>query len=323
MRLQRKYVKAVAPYHHPGFLNFKEEPYLTWKALGGKVAKAHYPWRWLHGLVYRWGLPSMKIFKSKIEARLCFVEPVSISFDTFPNYTRYEIIPMVWDCWPQHFEKMCTWLKKYNVRTAIFTSSQTAERIKERSPKMNVMFCPEGIDTSKYIAGKTLQERSIDLLEFGRSTLNININGNENGNGNKEQIRYVCTKMNGKFQFSSEQLTETMGDAKITIALPRSVTDPKMAGDIETLTQRYWECMLSRMIMVGQAPMELTDLIGYDPVIAMDRENSIEQIKDMLMHIDDYQPLVDKNRETALRLGDWSLRINQVMDWLQKCEYSV
>ena len=114
-----------------------------------------------------------------------------------------------------------------------------------------------------------------------------------------------------------------MGNAKVTIALPRNLTQPKVAGDIETLTQRYWECMLSRMVMLGHAPKELTDLIGYNPVIELDKDHANEQILDILAHINDYQELVDKNRETALSKGDWSLRMRDVMEWLQKCGYEV
>ena len=312
-----KKLSAVAPYMHPGFLNFKQAPYEAWWKLGGQIASSHYPWRFLHGLAYRWELPSL--WKNNNEAQLRFVEPVSITFDTFPDYARYEIIPFVWDCWPCHFEKMCTWLKRHGVRTAIFTSSQTAEKIRERFPKMNVMYCPEGIDTSKYIEGKPLKERRIDVLEFGRSVLRTKTKTITK----RDDINYVCTKEEEKFLFTNEQLVEAMGDAKVTIALPRSVTQPEVAGDIETLTQRYWECMLSRIVMVGRSPKELTELIGYDPVIPIDQTNPIAQIENMLMHIGNYQGMVDRNRETALRLGDWSIRAKQVMDWLKDCGYSI
>ena len=384
-----KTVKAVAPYIHPGFLNFKTAPYEAWvknvnendngnenvndnlnenENSAGKreqsdacisfaereqiraklnesekgVAKVHYPWRIFHGLAYRWELPTF--WKSKKEARLRFVEPVSLSFDAFPDYARYEIIPFVWDCWPQYFEKMCRWMEKHQVRTAIFTSSQTAERMQERFPKMNIMFCPEAVDCSKYIPGKPLRERTIDVLEFGRNVnLNLNENANLNDNDNRGGYNYICTKVDGKFMFTNEQLVEAMGDAKVTIALPRSVTDPDMAGDIETLTQRYWECMLSRIVMVGHAPKELTELIGYNPVIEInvnarsategdacvekrsknEKKDILRQIKGVLEHIEDYQELVDKNRETALRLGDWNVRMKQVMVWLRKQGYDI
>jgi hypothetical protein len=114
-----------------------------------------YPWRPLHGLAYRYALPCIK--QSREEAHLRFVEPVSINFDTFPDTAFYEIIPMIWDCWPCYFEKMCTWIKKHKIRTAIFTSSQTAERMRERFPDMNIMFCPEGIDVSCYKEGRVLK----------------------------------------------------------------------------------------------------------------------------------------------------------------------
>lgn len=316
-----KTVRAVAPYIHPEFLNFKIAPYEAWMKNGGQVAKPHYPWRAFHGLAYRWELPTLH--KSKREARLRFVEPVSLFFDTFPDYTRYEIIPFVWDCWPSYFEKMCNWLEKHQVRTAIFTSSQTAERMRQKFPKMNICYCPEAVDISHYSQGKALHERSIDVLEFGRGS-NINFDENENHNENIDgRFRYVCTKVNGKFLYTNEQLYEKMGDAKITIALPRSMTQPEVAGDIETLTQRYWENMVSRMVMVGHAPKDLVDLISYNPVIELDNVHPQEQILDILVHISDYQELVNRNYETALQFGDWTTRMRQVIEWLKKCDYQV
>lgn len=306
-------LKAVAPYFHPGYLNFKAAPYSAWIKCGGQTAEAHYPARLFHGFAFRWELPT--IWKSKKEARLRFVEPISLYFDTYPDYSRYEIIPMVWDCWPCYFEKMCHWLKKHEVRTAIFTSSQTAEKIRERFPEMNVMWCPEAVDTTLYAAGKPLKERTIDVLEFGRGS-NVNVNGNK-------RLNYVCTKVDGKFIYDNDQLRAAMGDAKVTIALPRSMTQPEMAGNVETLTQRYWENMLSRIVMVGHAPKELIDLIGYNPVVELDRKHPNEQIIEILAHIEDYQSLVDKNRETALRFGDWAGRMNEIMKFLNQCGYKV
>lgn len=116
--LFKKLLKAVTPYYHPGFLNFKVAPYEAWRHNGGGVAKSCYPPRFLHGTVFRWELPT--ILKNRKEARLRFVEPVSLSFDSFPDYARYEVVPMFWDCWPRYFEKTCQWLRKHGVRTAIF-----------------------------------------------------------------------------------------------------------------------------------------------------------------------------------------------------------
>lgn len=97
------------------------------------------------------------------------------------------------------------------------------------------------------------------------------------------------------------------------------MTQPEVAGDIETLTQRYWECMFSRMVMVGHAPQELIDFIGYNPVIELNDKISAEElIADVIEHIEDYQSLVDKNRETAEKMGSWEMRMKWLMGELEK-----
>lgn len=310
-----KIIRAVAPYIHPGSINFKTAAYAAWMMVGGKTAKSHYPIRVLHGLAYRYEIPTA--FKSKKEARLRFVEPVSIRFDTFPDYARYEIIPVVWDCWPDMFELTCRWFIKHGVRTAVFTSSQTAELMRRRFPEMNILTITEGIDTSLYDAGKELRERHIDLLEFGRSNKRIF------NQTLPENVNHVCTNVNGHYIYDNEQLFRAMADTRLTISLPRCDTQPEKARNIETLTQRYWESMLSRIVMIGRAPKELVEIIGYNPVIDLDKGHTKEQILDILAHIEDYQPLVDRNRETALKMGNWELRISKIMEWLESIGYKV
>ena len=169
------------------------------------------------------------------------------------------------------------------------------------------------------MCGWLLKERNIDLLEFGRSNDKVfkaeqleSIFDNNNCS-----LNHVCTKQNGKFIYTNEQLYEAMGNAKVTIAFPRSITQPEIAGDIETLTQRYWECMFSRMVMVGHAPQELIDFIGYNPVIELsDKISAEELIADVIEHIEDYQVLVDKNRETAEKQGSWDMRMKWLMSEL-------
>jgi hypothetical protein len=283
--------------------------------MGGKTMPTHYPWRVGQKIAFNYELPTFH--KNEKIAQLRFVEPVSLSFDTFPDYARYEIIPLVWDCWPMYFEKTCHWLIKHHVRTAVFTSSQTADRMKKRFPQMNILAITEGIDTSKYKEGKDLNERSIDLLEFGRrnkKVFNVNLPSN---------YKHLYSK-NGEHLFKTEQdLVNGLSDSKITVCFPRCDTQPQKAGDIETLTQRYWEAMLSKIVIVGRAPKELVDLTGYNPVIEIDKDYQEEQIIDIIEHIDNYQNLVNKNRSVAIKFGDWNSRTKQIMDWLYNCNYSI
>ena len=105
--------------------------------------------------------------------------------------------------------------------------------------------------------------------------------------------------------------------------MPRCDVDKKTAGNIETLTQRYWECMLSRIVMVGRAPKELINLIGYNPVIDWDGNDASPLVSDILENIGKYQDLVNRNYETAKKMASWEMRMKDIMIYLQNKEYSV
>lgn len=310
-----KTVKAVAPYYHKGGINFKHKPYEAWISLGGKTAKTHYPCRALHGLAYRYELPLLG--KNKKEARLRFVQPYSLFFDSFPDYAQYEIIPFFWDVWPENFEKTFTWLAKHDIKTAIFTSSQVAAMVQAKFPRMNVLAVTEGIDVETYSKGKQLKDREIDFLEYGREIDHVVKYSIE------DKIKYVRGKRNGKPIFSQQELIETLANSKVVAAYTKKWTNPEQAGEIDTLTQRYWECMLSGCIMIGHAPKELLDLIGYNPVIEVDRENQDGQLMNVLADIADYQDLVDRNRNSAIKYGDWKYSMQKVINFLQNKGYNI
>lgn len=246
---------------------------------------------------------------NKQEARLKFVEVNSIRFDSFPDYLFHEIIPFVWDCWPKLDCKLIKWLKHHKVKSCVFTSSEAAFRIKRMLPQLNVLVVPEGIDTSLFSQGESLRDRKIDLFSYGRLK--------------KELYEFDVTGIVTERGGGRDSFLFRLQNAKITIALPQCDVLPERTGGQETLTQRFWECMLSRTVLLGRAPKELIDLIGYNPVIDIDYENYIGQVKDIVTHIEDYQDLVDKNRDVALRMAPWELRMKQVMEWLESLGYTV
>ena len=310
-------VVAVPPYNYRDAFNFKMAPYEAWRRVGGQVMTSHYPWRKLHYFAFRFDLPNL--WRNKRTAQLRFVQPQSIYFDTFPDYTFREIIPMVWDCWPMFFEKTCRWFQRHHVRTAIFTSSQTAERMRQRFPKMNIMTITEGIATDMFEEGQRLTDRCISLYEIGSV---------KRGYFRKkypEAYKRLFTKPKEWGGGTHADYKRLLQNSKMTVIFPRSITEPETAQGIETLTQRYWECMLSRILMLGHAPKELTDFVGYNPVIELDMEHDLEQIEAILADIANpvYQELVDRNRETALKIGSWDIRMKQVMEWLRGLGYEV
>lgn len=321
-----KKVVAVAPYYRKDSINFKMGAYKAWENIGGKTAKDHYPIGKLVGFFHKYELPSFLCCKN--EARLRFVEPINRYFDAFPDYLFYEIIPFVWDCWPCLDDRFCRWLERHKVKRAVFTSGQNAERIRRRLPYINILVVTEGIDVTHYRKGKDLQCRRIDFMEFGRNNRDLFDPSSWN------DIKHFNASNQGK-RLSDEELRNIMYDSKVVATIPKCDTDAKIANGVETLTQRYWEAMLSRMVMIGHAPKELVDLIGYNPCIEiegfvshrdmkdyviepLDAEVVHRQVRDIVNNISDYQPLVDHNRETALRYAPWELRMKEVKEWLEK-----
>lgn len=308
-------IKAVKPFVYPNNSNFKLAVWEAWTNVGGETTGNKPLEKYYESLSYHLDLPT--IWKNKKEARLCFCEGASLRFDAFPDYLTHEIIPMFWDCWPDYWEPTEKWLRKHKVRTAIFTSSQTAEHFRNVFPKMNIIHCPEAIDTDKYKSGEVLKFRNIDYLSYGRCSTIID------STKLSPSIKVLSSRNENGVLANREKLINALADSKITIALTRQDNQPNIAQGIDTLTQRYWECMLSRIVMVGRAPQELKDLIGYDPVIPLDINNPSDQFLDILEHIEEYQELVDKNRETALRMGDWKLRIMGIQKKLRSLGYTI
>lgn len=322
-----KTVKAIQPYMHPGHLNFKLPVYESWKDVGGKVYNSYFPPRIFHGLAYQYEIPNLKWFnlkQAKHEVYLMFVEPISLYFDTFPYYATHEIIPMFWDCWPQFFEKTAQWIIKHNVKAAIFTCKESAIQMKKRVPEINVFHCPEGVDSKRYSSKGKLKDKDIDLLEFGRPLFKYVKMDERLFNNFCSKIKHVRTGAMEK-RPTDEELYGMMSDAKVTICYPHYITEPEWCDGLETLTQRYWECMLSGMLIVGHAPKELIDMIGYNPCIEVDFNGDAIalKVKDILRNISLYQTLADKNRETARKMSDWTLRMKDIQNWLISLGYTI
>lgn len=310
-----KIVKAIPPYIYKGASNFKYYPCEAWEKIGGKVSRNFYPPQFLHSLIYRITFPS--VFKSKKEARLRFVSGYSIQFDTFPDYAFYEVIPLIWDCWPKQVESVAAFFRKHQVKTAIFTSSQTADIFRRLFPQMNVLTITEGIKIDLYSPGNVLSDRKIDILEIGRK------DGNFFKSPLPEGINHIKTGNFARTFQSDEEFRAALADTKVTVTVPRCDVDKKTAGNIETLTQRYWECMLSRIVMVGRAPKELINLIGYNPVIDWDGNDASPLVSDILENIVKYQDLVNRNYETAKKMASWEMRMKDIMIYLKNKGYSV
>ena len=221
----------------------------------------------------------------------------------FPYYLSYHIIPMLWDTWPKEQERLYGDLKMLKCPMALVSSRQMAQQIEKRL-HIKCLWVPEGIDAAGFSKGDDLYLRPIDVFELGRQHAEYH-----KADGRLAELAFK----------TNEKLKENLAKAKIVICFPKVDTcSRKESGGIETLTQRYWEAMLSRCLIVGRAPTELTDLMGYCPVVDVDWNNPTEQLKNILSNISNYQWLVDKNLETAKRLAPWDGRMNAIKTFINE-----
>ncbi len=234
-------------------------------------------------------------------------------------YNR-EIIPVLWDTWPKYWPRLLASLKRHHVKYAFFTQSQVAEMVEREIPGIKCFHLLEGIDVTGYKKGEKLEDRAIDLLELGRvhTQFHTLINREEIPSLNLHLFR---PPEKGLLFPDFESLTQGLSEAKVTVCFPRCDTHPQHAGNIETMTQRYWECMLSRTLILGRAPKELVDFAGYNPVIDVDWSNLPAQIEYILCNIKEFQSLVDRNYRLALSHASWDNRVRTMLLLLHEKGY--
>lgn len=259
------------------------------------------PWK-LRLIVQRLKLSFNLPFLSKDKEPLIVMGAGLPDSFAFPFAYTNPIVPILWDTWPRYHKRLISSLRRHNVKLAFFTQSQVAEYVKSQIPEIKCVHIPEGLNPTGYISGSNLSDRKIDVLQFGRLYDRLH-NAIKDGSS----FNYVYQKGNTLLFDSFEDLANGLADAKITVCVPRNMTNPEHAGNIESLTQRYWECMYSRTIILGHAPAELLTLTGgYNPVIEIDYNDPKQQIASILENIDAYQDFVDRNRDIALELAPWN-----------------
>lgn len=242
--------------------------------------------------------------------------------NSFPYFFNREVIPVVWDNWPPSFHKFVADLKLLNCRLVFVTVKSHADYINQKMG-IKAYWLPEGINSEMYSRGEDLDKRPYDVFEMGRQMPAYHkIIEGLNQEGMLSGLLYSNSKDKGGSWMPLEELISEIPKYKVMICFPRCDTNPKAKG-VETLTQRYWEAMLCRCLIIGRAPGELVELCGYNPVIDVEWENPKEQLVNILNHIGIYQKLVDKNYEFAQKNADWKWRMPFLIDKLKLNNYQI
>ena len=231
--------------------------------------------------------------------------------ESLPWCFDHEIVPFLWDCWPYCWDKLEFSLKLLKVRLCFVTSRQVQAELASRLPRLKCIYIPEAVNPEKFMPALPLKDRRIKLYEIGRRHEKYH-----------KVLQQYFDGDSGYIAHRVEDFYGTMANTQIAVSFPRCDTMPEMAGKIETLTERYWESMLSGCLMLGRAPQELIDLIGYKPVVDVDWNAPEQQLRHLQNHIEEYQALVDKNLKTAQRMGLWKHRVPQILSILKEEGYT-
>lgn len=247
----------------------------------------------------------------------------------FPLQYWSEVVPFISDCWPAHYDRWAERLRRLRVRVVFVFASDAAEALQTRLPGVTVRRVSEGITPSEWQAGPPLVERGLDVLELGRHYPRYHEAITDHLREGVSH-RYSTEASRTPIFPGNDGLRQGLADSKIQVCFPKSLTHPDTgpiggpgAGNLEVLTQRYMEAIAAGSLIVGHAPRDLVELFGYDPAIEADMEHPVEQLHELLDHIEDYQDLVTRNQRRLGETCTWDLRVAQMLGVLGGLGYDV
>ena len=296
-------VKAVKPGSQIWFLPL----YFTDKILG----KA--------GIHFTEILARLFVFDSSEKQDAYFVVMMGTDFNKFYPYAflnRKKRYVYFFDAWSRDISEIIDFIRDCKIDQIFVSSSQAATEINEKSGQTIANWIPEGIDISAY-KQFSYNQRDVDVIQIGRKydwyherILPFFMETNK---------VYLYEKTKGSIIFPThEEFVNGLARSKISVCFPSNITHPERAGRIETMTNRYLQSMASGCLIVGQAPQEMLDLFGYNPVVEINRNVPTEQLKTILDRYSDYVPLIEKNYEMVSKYHTWNNRWEQIKNLLSK-----
>lgn len=231
---------------------------------------------------------------------------------TLPFSLWTEIIPYCFDCWPANYDRWSSFFRRHRIRLSFFSARQSAEYFAQGMEEMRSVWLPEATTPGDYRCAIPLSKRNIDILELGRK--NDRFHSNVAAHLSRREKNHLFERIKGEIIFPDRSsLVAGLEDTKISVCFPCSQTHPARSGSVETVTQRYFESMAAKCVLLGHCPNELSDLFGYNPVIEVDSGHETEQIDTILADISNYEELVENNYRRLLEVGTWESRVPDIL----------
>lgn len=238
----------------------------------------------------------------------------------FPHCYVAESVVYCYDCWPAYYDRWEAIFKRHYIQLAFFSARQSANYFSKRIPKMRSVWLPEATDPLAFDRQRPLHEREIGVLEIGRRFdwwHQQVVSGLEYGG-----VAHHYENPRGKLVFPTrDQFVKGLGNSRISVCFPASLTTPARACDVETVTHRYFEAMAAGCLILGHCPAELEELFGFNPVIEVALENPLEQLLTILADIQTYQESVERNYQRLLEVGTWRVRVSTLGELLEQAGF--
>jgi hypothetical protein len=216
------------------------------------------------------------------------------------------------DAWPGTYRDIRELVQTFSVQHLFLSSSIAARQLQQELAPCTVAWVPEAIEPEGYTFLPPAR-KDIDVLQLGRRYDRLHeILVTPLARRGKV---YLYEKEKHQIIFPTrERFVDGLARTKISICIPSSITHPEQSGDIEVLSMRYLQSMISKCLLVGHAPAELISLFGYNPVVELDMADPVRQIVSLLDSFPDYAALIERNHDTVTRHHTWHHR------WAMICE---
>lgn len=206
----------------------------------------------------------------------------------------------LFDAWPDKHTRIEKIVKHLKIDLLLVSSSQSASMLQVRLPRTKVLFCPEACKVEEYKC-KPLIDRKIDLLQLGRRYEPVH-----KALIADSGLNYLYQKESGSLTFASQDLLKQgFADSKLSLCFPKTMTHPVESGGVETVTNRYFQSMASKCLVIGKAPQELIQIFGYNPVVELDLKDPLGHVKKILDNITDYESFIEHNYTILKRDHTW------------------
>lgn len=212
----------------------------------------------------------------------------------------------LFDAWPGVHDKILKFVRDWHIQNVFVSSQQVAAMLNNRSSSNKFIWIPEGVDPSRY-QSRNYAAKDIQVLQLGRK---YDVYHEKIVRALRDAKKtYMFEAVKGTPIFPTRQsFVDGLSKTRISICFPSNLTHPNRAGDIETMTARYLQSIVSKCLIIGHAPAEMVEIFGYNPVIEADMENAGAQLLTLLDNFDSYTPLIEKNYATVLQNHTWRAR---------------